>query len=224
MTRVIKALTALALAGGLGSSAHAASDPLGDFLGTYAGPQNANLDFTDATARFDGTNFNLGLTLAGPVTESPGLLHVWGVNRGAGTPRLNIAFDPDLDPSVRFDSVVVLFNDRTLRVVTFPQAGPPTLTNFANAVTINGNSLSVSVPFSLLPSRGFASSSYTFQLWSRFRTNPMVDGNNTEIADFGPRIFAAVPEPASWAMMIAGFALLGAGMRRRNHAFATVDA
>jgi hypothetical protein len=26
---------------------------------------------------------------------------------------------------------------------------------------------------------------------------------------------AAVPEPASWAMMITGFALAGAGMRRR---------
>jgi len=28
----------------------------------------------------------------------------------------------------------------------------------------------------------------------------------------------AVPEPASWAMMIAGFGLVGAAMRRRRHA------
>jgi hypothetical protein len=220
MKQATKALSALACAGALASAAQAATDPTGDFLATYTGPQNADLDFTDATARFDGTHFNLGLTLAGPVTASPGLLHVWGINRGAGTPRLNILFDPDLDPSVKWDAVAVLFNDRTLRVVTFPQVGPPTITAIANGVTVNGNSLSVAVPLSLLPSRGYATSSYTFQLWSRLRVNPMVDGPNTEIADFGPRLFAAVPEPASWALMIAGFGLAGAAIRRRHTAMA----
>jgi choice-of-anchor C domain-containing protein len=41
---------------------------------------------------------------------------------------------------------------------------------------------------------------------------------------FGPALdnvrIAAVPEPASWAMMIGGFALLGASMRRRSRTVA----
>ena len=36
--------------------------------------------------------------------------------------------------------------------------------------------------------------------------------------------FAAVPEPASWALMIAGFGLVGGAMRRRNKAARTVAA
>jgi hypothetical protein len=211
----MKYVLAIAAALAAPTAARAVSDPVGDFLGTYSGSQNADLDFTDARARFDGASFNLGLTLAGPVTASPGLLHVWGINRGAGTPRLNILADPDLDPNVRWDALAVLFNDRTLRVVTFPQVGAPTITPIANGVTVDGNNLSVSVPLALLPSRGFDPGSYTFQLWSRLRANPAMDGPNTEIADFGPRLFAAVPEPSSWAMMIAGFALAGAAARRR---------
>jgi len=35
---------------------------------------------------------------------------------------------------------------------------------------------------------------------------------------------AAVPEPATWAMMIAGFGMVGAGMRRRTGRTATVTA
>lgn len=34
----------------------------------------------------------------------------------------------------------------------------------------------------------------------------------------GSVISGAVPEPASWAMMISGFGLLGGALRRRNHA------
>ena len=35
---------------------------------------------------------------------------------------------------------------------------------------------------------------------------------------------SAVPEPATWAMMIVGFGLVGATVRRRSLAFATVRA
>jgi hypothetical protein len=37
---------------------------------------------------------------------------------------------------------------------------------------------------------------------------------------FGPGDAPGVPEPASWAMLIAGFGLVGAGLRRRRAAFA----
>jgi hypothetical protein len=196
--------------------AHAAADPAGDVLGTYTGTPAAELDFVMADARFDGASYNLSLTLAGPPTGTPNVLHVWGINRGAGTARLNLMADPDLDPDVRWDSLAVLFGDGTLRVVTFPLAGAPTITSIAGGAVVNGNSITASVPLALLPSRGYAPTGYTFQLWSRLRVNPAADGPNTEIADFGPRLFAAVPEPASWAMMIAGFGLAGSAARRRT--------
>lgn len=37
----------------------------------------------------------------------------------------------------------------------------------------------------------------------------------------GTLTISVVPEAASWAMMIAGFGLVGAGLRRRRRAFAT---
>lgn len=198
-----------------GAAQAATADPVGDFLGTFTGTQSGELDFIGADARNDGINFNLSLTTAGPISGSPNVLHIWGINRGAGTARLNALFDPDLDPTVKWDSLAVLFGNGTLRVVTFPQIGAPTITAIAGGAVISGNSITAAVPLALLPTRGFAPTAYTFQLWSRLRVNPAVDGPNTEIADFGPRIFAAVPEPASWAMMIAGFGLAGAAARRR---------
>lgn len=199
----------------------AAFDPSGDFLATYARASASDLDFTSASVNFDGSAFRLALTVDGPITSTPGKLWVWGVNRGAGTPRLNALFDPDLDPTVLWDALAVLSADGTLRVVAFPLAGPPVITVFAGGATVSGNSISTVVPLALWSSRGFTPAQYTFQLWSRFRSNPAVDGDNTEVADFGPRI-TAVPEPASWMMLIAGFGLAGAALRvrRRTVAFA----
>lgn len=221
MRRTVMTAMAVLAAFSAAGTAGAASDPVGDFLPTYTGPLSPNLDFTSAEARFDGTNFNLTLTLAGPVTPTPGLLHVWGINRGAGVPRLNILADPDLDPTVLWDSLAVLSPDGTLRVVDFPAVpGPPLITPIAGGAVISGNIITTSVPLALLSSRGFAPTSYTFQLWSRQRANPAADGPNTEVADFGPRVFASVPEPGVWAMMIGGFAFAGASVRRRRVTFA----
>jgi hypothetical protein len=208
-------------AAGLGiGTAQAATDPLADFLATYTGAQSGDLDIASVTATFDGSNFNLGATMNGAVGSSPGSLYVWGINRGAGIPRLNLLSTPALDPTVRWDSLAVLLPNGTLRVVTFPAAGAPTITPIAGGAVVNGNSISASVPFALLPTRGYDPGSYTFQLWSRLRVNPAADGFNSEIADFGPRVFASVPEPASWALMIAGFGAIGTATRRRRIAFA----
>jgi hypothetical protein len=55
--------------------------------------------------------------------------------------------------------------------------------------------------------------------------DPAVDTVSTYVSDFGNdsynyafRISDAVPEPANWAMLIAGFGLVGATMRRRRAA------
>lgn len=212
-----KSIAFAVAAAGLGiGTAHAATDPLGDFLATYTGAQSGDLDIGEVSARFDGSNFQLSATMDGAIGSSPGSLFVWGINRGAGIARLNLLSTPALDPAVRWDSLAVLLPDGTLRVVTFPAAGAPTITPIAGGAVVSGNTISASVPFALLPSRGYDPSRYTFQLWSRLRVNPAADGFNSEIADFGPRVFAAIPEPASWALMIAGFGAIGfAGRRRR---------
>jgi len=211
-----KAIAALLAGAAIAGGAQAATDPAGDFLATFTGAQAANLDFTSAEARFDGTKFDLKLTLAGSAATAPaGQLWVWGVNRGAGTPRLNELFDPDIEP-VKWDALAVLAPNGGLSVVALQPAGPPAFTFVPGGAVINGNSITASVPLSLWGSRGYAPTSYTFQLWSRLRVNPLVDGSNTEIADFGPRVFASVPEPASWALMIAGFGLAGAVLRQRS--------
>ena len=46
-----------------------------------------------------------------------------------------------------------------------------------------------------------------------------VDGIDA-IINFSPTLVGAVPEPATWAMMILGFGVLGASMRRRQHSLA----
>lgn len=213
MTRNAHTLAGL-LACAAVSPAFAAADPVGDFLATYTGAQTPNLDITGVDARFDGSSFKLTATMNGPIAAQPGVLYVWGVNRGAGAPRLNILSTPPLDPTVRFDALAVQSTDGTLRVVAVPPAGAPVVTTFAGGAAINGNTISAIVPLSLWPTRGSDPTSYTFQLWTRLRLNPALDGFNSEIADFSPRVFASVPEPASWAMMIAGFGLAGAAARR----------
>ena len=115
-----------------------------------------------------------------------------------------------------------MFPDGTLRVVTIPLAGPPTINQFAGGTAIDGNSLSATVDAALLGSMGFDPEDYMFSLWSRARVNPALDGTNAEIADFlassGSMRARAVPEPATWLMMLLGFGVSGAIIRRRRSA------
>ena len=192
-------------------------DPGGDFVAGYTGAHNADLDILSASVSFDGMNFLLSSTQAGAVGSSAGSIFVWGVDRGTGTARL-VAGSPSY--GVLFDSVVVMFPDGTLRVVTFPTAGAPTITNIAGGVSILGDTLSASVPLSLLFSAGLSPLDYDFTLWSRLRVNPALDGLSSEIADFAPNAgmlsAAAVPEPATWLSLLLGFGVIGGASRFRK--------
>lgn len=218
MIRIMAGAGALALA--FAAPAQAADDPGGDFLGSYTGPQRSDLDIGSGQVSFHGTDFTFRSVVNGTI-GAPGSLQVWGINRGAGTPRLSLG-SPSIGGSVNFDAVAVFFANGTGRVVTFPAAGAPTITPL-NTIHVNGRGLTGVVPAALLPSRGFAPENYSFTLWSRQRVNAAVDGTNAEIADFLPNIGginAAVPEPATWAMLVSGFGLAGAMMRRRRLAAA----
>jgi hypothetical protein len=71
------------------------------------------------------------------------------------------------------------------------------------------------IPLADLPSNGFTAAQYRYNLWPRDGLNT---ADNGQIADFAPdasSFTASVPEPAAWALMIAGFGLVGAALRRR---------
>jgi hypothetical protein len=200
------------------ASATVVSDASGDFLGTYLGTQDPNLDILSASAVFDGSDLVLGATVNGAI-GTPGNLYVFGINRGTGLPRLAFG-TPSVGGGILFDAVAVLFPDGTGRIAILPPVlGPPTtITDLPGAVKVSGDSISGRFALSLLPSTGFALSDYTFAMWTRQRANPAVDGTNIEIADFAPDAssFKAVPEPSTWAMMILGFGAVGTAMRRKQ--------
>ena len=186
---------------------HAASitDPTGDFLPTFGGSASSlDLDVLDATVTYNtGTNiFTLSSTQAGAVGSTATGFYIWGVNRGAGT----TGFAANGISGVRFDTVVRLNPNGTGTVagVALP----------AGAVTIAGNTISASFSGALLPSTGFATVDYTWNLWPR-------DGAFTgfaAISDFAPNnanfTMAVVPEPASLLLMLSGMAALA--WRRRQ--------
>lgn len=194
----------------------AITDPPGDFLGTYTGPLNGDVDLLAGDVAFDGSSYFLSSTGNGGIGTTAGSLFVWGINRGSGTPRLTFG-SPSVGTGILFDAVVVMFPDGTLRVVTFPLMGAPTINQIAGGTSVAGDTLSANVPLALLGSMGFDPEDYRFSLWSRARVNPAMDGTNAEIADFlatsGSIQPRAVPEPATWMTMLLGFGLVGGIVR-----------
>lgn len=187
------------------------TDPANDYLPTYTGPRNGDLDVLGFSAIVAGSNVILSSTLNGAVGTTPNGIYVWGVNRGAGT--AGFAASLGLD-KVLFDSVVVLAPGGTSQVVTFgvtPVATPLA----AGAVTVSGNTITGTVPLALLPSTGVAIGQYGYNLWPR-----LAGGTVANIADFAPNngtiTGGTVPEPATWALLVAGFGGIGAAQRRRR--------
>lgn len=194
-------------------------DPAGDYVSTYTGPQNGDVDILSGDVAFDGTSYFLTSTMNGSIGSTTGSIFVWGVNRGSGTARLTFG-TPSVGAGILFDSVIVMFPDGTLRVVTFPLAGAPTINVIGGGTGVAGDTLSATVPLALLGSMGFAPEDYSFSFWSRARINPALDGTNAEIADFLPGSIEArsVPEPATWLSMLLGFGVVGSAIRRRRKA------
>ena len=201
MRRILPAAGAVfALA--VAAPAYAVTDPTGDFLPTFVGAQDADLDVIDFTVVFDeaAATFAMHATLAGDIDPSRFGLYVIGVNTGTGpiAPFGNIG-----NPNVRFNQVAVVFKTGA--------------TNLAGITAlIDGASFDLVVPLALFPSTGFTPLQYGFNLWPRNGGDPT---NNAQISDFAPdnaTQTASVPEPAAWALMIAGFGLAGGMLRRRN--------
>ena len=181
-------------------------DATNDFLPTYtAGPKLADLDVTSFSVGFNSSLnfFTLGATFAGDIDPSTGGIYVFGVNTGTGTIRPFAALG---QPNVIFNQAITIRKDGTGSI------GATALD--PNMISIVGNILTARIPLALLPSTGFVPTEYGFNLWPRFGT-----GNNNQITDFSPEnatLAAAVPEPATWGLMLAGFGLIGWAMRSRR--------
>jgi len=205
--RTVKLVLAL-LPAIAGSPAVAAtvSDSTGDFLPSFAGTPSPDLDVTSFSVTFDGTNFLIGATLAGPIVPATNALYVVGVNTGTG---INAPFGGIGEPNVTFNQVLLVNGATGVGTVG---ATPVTLSIF-------GNAFSAIVPLALLPSTGAAPNAYGFNLWPRLGL-----GNNNQISDFAPDnrllsvngLLTPVPEPATWLSMLLGFALIGGVMRFRR--------
>ncbi|RSV39626.1 PEP-CTERM sorting domain-containing protein [Sphingomonas sp. ABOLD] len=204
------ALVSLAAAPALAQT-QTVTDATGDFLSGYTGPKLADLDVTSFSVSYDSTAqlFTLGTTFAGAITPGTPGFYVFGVNTGKGAIR---PFGGIGQGNVIFDQAIVVQKDGTGAI------GGTALD--ANWVAIAGNILTVKVPLSLLPSTGFAPGKYGFNLWPRTGF-----GNNAQISDFAPEnatLAAAVPEPASWAMLMLGAGAAGGMLRYRRRRQATL--
>jgi hypothetical protein len=164
----------------------AISDPVGDFLPTYTGPQDPGLDVVthEAVVLEDQGRVVFSGTMAGSIaaTQTIGGVYVIGVNRGQGTPRfLNAPVAPPvIGPNVVWDSTVRFTATGTANFNNI-LAGVVTPLNPAD-IQINGNEFSISVPLSLMtPAAARPPQEWTYNLWPR---NGL--GQNVQVADLAP--------------------------------------
>ncbi|WP_084578863.1 PEPxxWA-CTERM sorting domain-containing protein [Sphingomonas azotifigens] len=200
------ALACLAVAAPALAQTRTVSDATGDFLAGYTGPKLGDLDVTSFSVSYDAGAklFTLGSTFAGDITPGTPGFYVYGVNTGAGAIR---PFGGIGQGNVIFDQAIVVQKNGTGTI------GGTALNK--DWIAIAGNILTVKVPLSLLPSTGFAPQRYGFNLW------PRSAGGNAGISDFAPEnatlsASAAVPEPATWGMLMVGAGLAGGTLRYRR--------
>jgi len=190
-----------------GGQAHATAivDPAGDFLPSFVGAHDADLDVLAFSVAYDNVAqaFNFHATLAGEIDPARAGVYVIGANTGTGTIR---PFGGIGAPNVIFNQAIVV-----------QKSGAAAVSGNNLSATISGASFSLAVPLAFLPSTGFAPTEYGFNLWPR---NGL--GNNNQISDFAPdnANITGVPEPGAWALMILGFGAAGLGLRRRRHLWA----
>ena len=205
---LLRSLVGVALAVAA-STTFAVNDPINDFIPSYTGVHNGDLDVVSSFVTYNpGTDtFFFSGTMNAAIGTTPSAFYVWGLDRGTGTPRFGA-----IATGVLFDSVVILRLDGSAAVNLLPGA-----TNLPGAATFAGNTISASISGSLLPGKGFAKSDYTWNLWPRDGSQP---AGNGQISDFAPdnsnAPVAVVPEPSSVMLLALGLGALGWRARRRN--------
>jgi hypothetical protein len=163
----------------------AISDPVGDFLPTYTGPQLPGMDVVahEVVVLEDQGRVIFSGRMAGPIapTQAIGGLYLFGLDRGQGTPRF-LGGTPQIGPNVLWDSLVII-NPLGIGRVNNQVAGVVTLLNPAD-IHISGNEFTASVPLNLLlPAATHPPQEWTYNLWPR---NSVNIGQNTAVSDLAP--------------------------------------
>ena len=155
--------------------------------------------FIGATVTTTLFNPDIGDILGGPVVAIVGP----GVEYPAGSILGNSLFQIDITN----DQIIY----RPLQTVTYG-SGPFNgfVFDFSGAPDILGVTLDGSSNFTPAGS-SFTSNSFNLNL-----SGNAVTADSVAVYDFTLQDRAAVPEPASWALMISGFGLAGAALRRRT--------
>jgi hypothetical protein len=204
MQRIQQAIAVLALAGGSPALATTVSDPVGDFIPSFTGPHSGDLDVTSFSVVYNPATEIFAITgvLAGNINPEDDFYYVTGVDTGAGAIK---PFGSIGEPNVIFDKAVIVGSEG---------AGEAFIGSTDLDFSISGNTFQVLVPLSLLPSTGAEPLAYAFNLWPR---TDLVPTNLAAISDFAPNNAeihpTAVPEPASWLMLLTGFAAMGGAIR-----------
>jgi hypothetical protein len=194
------------------------TDPAGDFLSTYTGPRNGDLDVVSAGGFYDGQFLLFTATMNGPIGTTPGAAYVWGLDRGQGTARF-VGGTPSVGAGVLFDSVVAINPNGTGRFTDLLN-GANSFNLATSDIRITGATVEFRLLASRVPTAGFAGPlDYTWNLW------PRSGAGNAAISDFAPDAsnasISAVPVPPAVVLMAVGFPL-GLLVARRRKAVGTL--
>jgi hypothetical protein len=163
-------------------------DETDDFLPSYTGPKDADLDVVQADAVIDreAQTITFSGTLRGAIDTHSPKLYVFGIDRGAGTAGRDLVFqgplggEPKIGAGVRWDAAVALTAGG--QALFFDALHPGLVPLPDVAVAIRGNQISASVPLALFPSQGLRPEQYTYNLWPRSELSLA----NTVVPDFAP--------------------------------------
>jgi hypothetical protein len=199
--------------------ATAVPDGAHDFLSTYDGPRNDDLDILSVDANRSGqSSVTLVANMAGRIGSTAGAAYIWGIDRGKSFEPFP-GQDPSTGQGVTFDSYVIMRADGTGTFTDLVAGTTQTLD--PRLISIHDAQISLTLSAGLLGTvdGGFAFNDFLYNFWPRFAPDGVSPGNNRQISDFAPADHdfpASVPEPASWAMMLGGFGLIGGMMRSRR--------
>lgn len=181
------------------------TDTANDFLPTFTGQQNADLDVRSADVAFNPATsmFSFSATQAGQIGTTAGEEFVFGLNRGRGTQRFQNE-TPAIGAGISFDSVMILQPNGTGEIIDLLTGGTEPLP--AGSVKVSGNTIeATSIPASLVPSEGFQPQNFTWNFWPRVGM-----GDNSQVTDFVPNASNAVVSTTEVVVPAPGALLLGA--------------